>query len=661
MLRNLLRAAAIALLIAGVAHAGSDNPAPYPSIVGAQGNSPILVSGFNLNIQNSSTSFDTLYHSLHAGFTTFNGLQVALVNPLGSTVSETDPFNLQLANYAVHVGGNPPQGNAVGYRGDVYTLTDGGFTWWSNPGLSDSLTSSCAGCGARDLEYAEVDVGIKSSSTTFHGLVFTGSSTANPAAASAVHASSLSGGTDSTTGLSLAQYNPAPFIVDSGVTTVAYSVGSLAHPAASVTLSPSEQISFSFVDNAGVGQSAIQEVLPTSASAVSMLFKSASTPFGLSVSGTGAPTNLTVARTDASLTDGANVGSIFATAPNGSGTTENWSQINTVALTTGAGVETGEMRWFLNNAGSLVSYMTLTPTALTLATGMDAVIPQLTVQGALSANAWGANGLQMNGASATLTDLNSSGTVATNYDFVFNAPTLTANSATTYTSAGTVYISGAPIQGSNVTITNGRALVIASGQALLSGGLTVNGGPMNFTSANASSSLSPTGSGSVTINPATTGNINAMNIGATTRGTGAFTTLAANSTLTLTGISNAAGNEILCYNTSGGAVTYENAVAGCVPSALRLKNPSSNLNADAATKGLDELHPAVWTYKDEKTWGDRPYVGLYADDVEKMDPRCAVHNKDGQLENYQDRCVIAYLVAVVQNQQRQIDELRGGR
>lgn len=46
--------------------------------------------------------------------------------------------------------------------------------------------------------------------------------------------------------------------------------------------------------------------------------------------------------------------------------------------------------------------------------------------------------------------------------------------------------------------------------------------------------LSPTGTGVVTIAPATAGSMDRVNVGATTRGTGAFTTLAANGAVTLT-------------------------------------------------------------------------------------------------------------------------------
>ena len=55
--------------------------------------------------------------------------------------------------------------------------------------------------------------------------------------------------------------------------------------------------------------------------------------------------------------------------------------------------------------------------------------------------------------------------------------------------------------------------------------------------ANANVVLSPTGTGVVTISPATAGTINRMSIGATTTSTGAFTTLAASSTVSGTGFS----------------------------------------------------------------------------------------------------------------------------
>ena len=53
-------------------------------------------------------------------------------------------------------------------------------------------------------------------------------------------------------------------------------------------------------------------------------------------------------------------------------------------------------------------------------------------------------------------------------------------------------------------------------------------GTISFSPANANVTISPSGTGSVTINPATTGSINNTNIGSSTPATGAFTTLSAN-------------------------------------------------------------------------------------------------------------------------------------
>jgi hypothetical protein len=56
---------------------------------------------------------------------------------------------------------------------------------------------------------------------------------------------------------------------------------------------------------------------------------------------------------------------------------------------------------------------------------------------------------------------------------------------------------------------------------------------ININPANAQVAISPTGTGSVTINPATAGTINNMSVGATTASTGAFTTLSATGVATV--------------------------------------------------------------------------------------------------------------------------------
>lgn len=69
----------------------------------------------------------------------------------------------------------------------------------------------------------------------------------------------------------------------------------------------------------------------------------------------------------------------------------------------------------------------------------------------------------------TFTDTSSSGTVASMRATVFGTPTYAATSATTYTSASTVYIAASPVASTNVSITQGYALFVASGITRLGG------------------------------------------------------------------------------------------------------------------------------------------------------------------------------------------------
>lgn len=95
--------------------------------------------------------------------------------------------------------------------------------------------------------------------------------------------------------------------------------------------------------------------------------------------------------------------------------------------------------------------------------GTNAPTSRLHVAGNVSSSAWGTAGIQSLHAAATYTDTSSSGTVANAVANSLGIPTFAASSATTYTAASTLYIAGPPTAGTNVTITNPAALVVASG------------------------------------------------------------------------------------------------------------------------------------------------------------------------------------------------------
>ena len=112
--------------------------------------------------------------------------------------------------------------------------------------------------------------------------------------------------------------------------------------------------------------------------------------------------------------------------------------------------------------------------------------------------------------------------------------TIPNNSSMTFVSDGVNYVV-TNNEGGGLT----RTSFTVSGQATFNGGIIGNGGNITFNPSGSNISLTTTTSGSVTITPASVGTMDNMNIGATTRGSGAFTTLAANSTSTFTGAINA--------------------------------------------------------------------------------------------------------------------------
>lgn len=103
---------------------------------------------------------------------------------------------------------------------------------------------------------------------------------------------------------------------------------------------------------------------------------------------------------------------------------------------------------------------------------------RLRVAGGLLRSAWGTAGVQALFFGETFTDTSTaaSGTAASAVFTSFAAPTLAAtNTGVTTTDAATVYIGGAPVAGTNQTITNPYAFWVDAGKTRLDGSLEVGG------------------------------------------------------------------------------------------------------------------------------------------------------------------------------------------
>jgi hypothetical protein len=161
-----------------------------------------------------------------------------------------------------------------------------------------------------------------------------------------------------------------------------------------------------------------------------------------------------------------------------------------------------------------------------------------------------------------------------------NAVSITNATASTTTATGCLILSGGLGVAGAVYAGSLQGTPVGS-TAASTGAFTTLGatGAVTLSPASANVIISPTGTGLVTINPATAGSIDRMSIGATTRSSGAFTTLDANSTV---GLSPASAN-VTISPTGTGTVTISPVGALTInPTAASTIN---NCSIGATTRG----------------------------------------------------------------------------
>ena len=174
---------------------------------------------------------------------------------------------------------------------------------------------------------------------------------------------------------------------------------------------------------------------------------------------------------------------------------------------------------------------------------------------------------------ATLQNITDNGATTTDAVTISNATAGGAGAGALILSAGGMSVNGAIYAGSLQATPIGGTTRAAGAFTTLDANNAVGLSP-----ANQAVTISPTGTGTVTINPATVGAIDKVNIGANTRGTGAFTTLAANSTVTLS----PASANVAISPTGTGTVTISPAAALTInPTAV---SAMDNVNIGANTK-----------------------------------------------------------------------------
>lgn len=141
---------------------------------------------------------------------------------------------------------------------------------------------------------------------------------------------------------------------------------------------------------------------------------------------------------------------------------------------------------------------------------------------------------------------------------------LTVNISGPTTFQGAVVING----GITMSPSNANVAISPTGTGTVTispaGGLTMSPASTVTMSPSGNVSITPTGSATVTITSAAAGSINNMSIGATTRGSGAFTSLAANAAVTFTQGTGATSTTSGTLQVTGGVGISERLYAGSI-------------------------------------------------------------------------------------------------
>lgn len=130
---------------------------------------------------------------------------------------------------------------------------------------------------------------------------------------------------------------------------------------------------------------------------------------------------------------------------------------------------------------------------------------------------------------------------------------------------------------------------------------------------------------------------------------------------------NITGSDLYTQTTNAGTgsnavITGTGRVAPISASSKRYKDHISSVTLEQAMKVLD-IPVINFKYKDgyladgDEMEGEA-IPGFYAEDIEGLVPVAVYHNKDGQVENWQERVILPLMLKIIQEQQHEIDELK---
>jgi hypothetical protein len=269
-----------------------------------------------------------------------------------------------------------------------------------------------------------------------------------------------------------------------------------------------------------------------------------------------------------------------------------------------------------------------------------------------------ASGTTFNGSTAETLSYNTIG--AAPASTVINSGT--ANQFAYYSATGTAVSGNANLTDNGTVLTAGEPLVL--GPTASSAYLKYNALSSRYlefqaynTSAAEVSDITQDGSnGSIYLdyNNSLSGSFNIRNnfTGGTTQFSISGGTTTISTPLTLSGLTNAATGDYVCYN--AGVIEYNTATC-----TLSLRKYKMNIHPlFSSLREVMQLKPVSYQYKPEVKLGSRSYLGFIAEDVAKVDPRAAAYKDNGELESVDYERMTALLAAAIQEQQKEITILK---
>ena len=507
--------------------------------------------------------------------------------------------NITLSGLAVQANGDWVSTLPAGYRILVKNQT---------AGADNGIYVAAAGAWARSSDANTWDEIVSAYLFVLAGTTWSGSSWVN---------TNQTGGTLGTTPITFTQFsNNAIYTAGTGLTLTGF------------------QFSITPVGTAGVyGSSSSVPVITTNASGqVSSVTNTSIAISNAQVSGLGTMStqNANAVAITGGTINGTTIGATTAAAITGTTVTATsyFSGPGTNLTGTASGLSIG------GNAATATSATTAT-TATNIAGGATGSLPYQSTTSTTTFLAAGTNGQVLTLASGVPSWANAAATGVTSVSGTGTVSGITLSGTVTSTGSltlgGTLDLSSPPVIGgttpntiTGTTITantkfvssyfdasgsGGGSLRTSSGTAVLQwgGGGGVNltlDGAFNMNPANYSISIAPTGTGTLTINPATLGTINNMTIGATTAASAKVTTIDISSTIALAGSTGSAGQVI----TSNGAsaptwttpVTYATVTDDTTTNAARYplyaNQTTGNLSTEFVSSTKLQFNPSTGVF-----------------------------------------------------------------